>query len=212
MISEERKPPNPGKVRLVLADDQLLIRDMMRRLLGTDSEIEVVGEADDGKQAVHLVRELKPDVVLMDVDMPGMNGAEATAIIRREFPHVKVVILTAYGNHRNVFQAIRNGASGFLVKETLFDKVLEAVKTVARGDSILDPKTTNLVIEELTRLREGFASAQAASPPEDPLLSRLSQREQEIACLVAEGKTNKDIAEKLVLSENTVKRHIQNIM
>jgi DNA-binding NarL/FixJ family response regulator len=193
-------------IRVALADDQGLVRAGLRALLDAEHDIQVVGEAVDGADAIRVVRREKPDVVLMDIRMPEVDGLEATRQIVAEerFADVKVVILTTFELDEYVFEALRSGASGFLVKDTEPADLVQAVRLVAGGDALLSPSVTKRLIAE-------FAS-RAKEPPPPAALEELTAREGEVMALVAEGLSNDDIAERFVLSPATVKTHVNRAM
>ena len=192
--------------RVVLADDQALVRAGFRALLDAEDGIRVVGEAVDGSDAVRVVRRERPDVVLMDIRMPEIDGLEATRQIVAEerLANVRVVILTTFELDEYVFEAVRSGASGFLVKDTEPADLVHAVRLVAEGNALLSPSVTKRLIAE-------FAS-RAKEPPHSEALEELTAREREVMALVAEGLTNDDIAERFVLSPATVKTHVNRAM
>jgi DNA-binding NarL/FixJ family response regulator len=195
-------------IRVLLADDQALVRAGFRALLDSAEDLEVVGEATNGGQAVALARELRPDVVLMDIQMPGVDGVTATRRITEdgELSGVRVLVLTTFAEEENVFAALRGGASGFLVKDTEPADLLAAVRIVARGDALLSPAVTRAVIARCT----------AAAPPAPrrvpPELAALTAREREVVELVAAGLSNEDIAARLVVSPLTAKTHVSRAM
>ena len=193
-------------IRILLADDQALVRAGFRALLDAQADIEVVGEAGDGDDAVRLILEHRPDVVLMDVRMPGTDGLEATRLIAEDdrLVAVRIVILTTFELDEYVFEAIRAGASGFLVKDTEPVELLRAVRAVAAGDALLSPSVTRRLIGE-------FAS-RAKEPALSPDLDRLTDREREVMALVAAGLTNEEIADKLYMSPATAKTHVSRAM
>jgi len=193
-------------IRVVLADDQALVRAGFRALLDAQDDIEVVGEAGDGDEAVRVTKRLAPDVVLMDIRMPGTDGLAATRAIAADerLAAVKVVILTTFEIDEYVFEAIRAGASGFLVKDTDPVELLRAVRAVAAGDALLSPGVTR-------RLIGAFAS-QTRKPPHRPDLDMLTEREREVMALVAEGLSNDEIAERLYVSPMTAKTHVSRAM
>lgn len=195
-------------IRVVLADDQLLLRAGLRALLDAEDDIEVVGEASDGAEAVELVRTLTPDVVLMDIRMPGTDGLEATRRIAADesLAETKVVILTTFDLDEYVFEAVRIGASGFLVKDTEPTELLRGVRAVAGGDALLSPRVTRRLIGE-------FASrSRDTSMPAARELELLTDREREIVGLVGEGLSNDEIAARLVVSPATAKTHVSRAM
>ncbi|HEX2027076.1 MAG TPA: response regulator transcription factor [Nitriliruptorales bacterium] len=193
-------------IRLVLADDQHLVRAGFRTLLESEDDLAVVGEAQDGVQAVELARRLRPDVVLMDIRMPRLDGIEATRRIAADasLSEVKVVILTTFELDEYVFEALRGGASGFLVKDTEPVELLHAVRVVAGGDSLLSPSVTRRLIGEFA------ARSPGRRPPPD--LEGLTDREREVMALVAAGMSNDEIAEHLTISPATAKTHVSRAM
>jgi DNA-binding NarL/FixJ family response regulator len=196
----------PSVIRVVLADDQALVRAGFRALLDAQDDIEVVGEASDGDEAVRLVRRLAPDVVLMDIRMPGTDGLAATRAIAGDerLSGARIIILTTFELDEYVFEAIRSGASGFLVKDTEPVELLRAVRAVADGDALLSPGVTRRLIGE-------FANKTRESRPA-PTLDVLTEREREVMALVAEGLTNDEIAERLYVSPMTAKTHVSRAM
>ncbi|HEX5898500.1 MAG TPA: response regulator transcription factor [Solirubrobacteraceae bacterium] len=194
-------------IRVLLADDQLVIRAGLRVLLEGEGDIIVTGEASDGEQAVSLARDTLPDVALMDIRMPGLDGVEATRVIAGDprLSGVKVLILTTLESDGYVFEALRAGASGFLVKDGDVAEVLRAVRVVAAGEALLSPGATRRLVEELTAWPERGRLAPA-------LLVELTDREREVMALVAYGLTNREIAERLVISPATAKTHVSRTM
>jgi DNA-binding NarL/FixJ family response regulator len=193
-------------IEVVLADDQALVRGGFRALLDAEHDIAVVGEAGDGREAVSLTRQKKPDVVLMDIRMPELDGLAATREVAADarLADVRIVILTTFELDEYVFEALRSGASGFLVKDTEPVDLLAAVRLVASGEALLSPSVTRRVIEE-------FASRAKEPPPAEPL-DELTEREREVMALVAGGLSNEEIAERLVVSPATAKTHVSRAM
>jgi DNA-binding NarL/FixJ family response regulator len=193
-------------IDVVIADDQALVRGGFRALLDAQDDITVVGEASDGESAIALALELRPDVVLMDIRMPGVDGLAATRRIAADerLSAVKVVILTTFDLDEYVFEAIRSGANGFLVKDTEPAELLRAVRAVVAGDALLSPGVTRRLIEE-------FAT-RAKDPVDLPDLATLTDREREVVALVGEGLTNDEIAKRLIMSASTAKTHVSRAM
>jgi DNA-binding NarL/FixJ family response regulator len=193
-------------IRVLLVDDQALVRAGFRALLDAQEDIEVVGEADDGEEAVRMSREHAPDVVLMDIRMPGMDGLEATRLIVAEeaLKAVRIVILTTFDLDEYVFEALRVGASGFLVKNTEPAELVHAVRAVAAGDALLSPGVTKRLVAEF--------AARSRQPRPTVELDALTEREREVMALVAEGLTNAEIAERLFVSPATAKTHVSRAM
>jgi DNA-binding NarL/FixJ family response regulator len=204
------------RIRVLLADDQALLRAGFRMLLAAADDIEVVAEAANGGAAVALAREHRPDVVLMDLRMPDVDGLTATGLITGDpaLAAVRVVVLTTFDDDESVFAALRAGASGFLVKDVEPADLLQAVRVVARGDALLSPSVTRAVIAQFTSGRTA-APAPGPSrpgPPPPPGLAALTEREREVMCLVAAGLSNDEIATKLTVSPLTVKTHVSRAM
>jgi DNA-binding NarL/FixJ family response regulator len=197
-------------IRVLLADDQTLVRNGFRALLDSEDDITVVGEAVDGKQAVELARETAPDIVLMDIRMPRLDGLAATARITAEpgLAGTRVVVLTTFELDEYVFGALRAGASGFLLKDIETSALLDAVRVVHDGEALLAPRVTRMLIEEFVRL-DPATPAPAAVP--DRQLAALTQRERQVLVLVGHGLSNAEIAERLVLSPLTAKTHVSRL-
>ena len=197
-------------IRVLVADDQKVVRDGIASLLGLLPGIEVVGTASGGTEAIRLALATGPDVVLMDLSMPGCDGAEATQRIVRERPGVRVVVLTAYSDDESVARALRAGALGFLTKDAGADEIFRAIGAVAAGDAQLDGSVQRRLVEAFTRgERAGFPGA---SPPAGPAPDQLTRRETDVLTEVAAGLSNEEIAAKLVVSAATVKTHINHLL
>lgn len=194
-------------IRVVLADDQALVRAGFRSLLDVEEGIEVVGEAENGSRAVALVQDLRPDVVLMDIRMPDLDGLQATQRITDDvdLTDVKVLILTTFDLDEYVFEALRAGASGFLVKHTDPAELVRAVRVVAEGEALLSPGVTRRLIAQ-------YASRPARSAETPPSMDMLTEREREVVVLVAEGLNNEEIAEELYISPATARTHVSRAM
>lgn len=197
-------------IRILLADDQELIRLGFRLVLDAEPDLSVVGEAVDGEGAVRRALELSPDLVLMDVRMPGIDGIEATARIARDAPEVKVLVLTTFDLDDYAFGALQAGASGFLLKDARRDELVAAVRAVHAGDATLSPRVTRRLIERMNS--EGTpptAAAAASTPLPDSLLT---EREQDVFAAIGRGLTNAEIAQELFVSESTVKTHVGRVL
>ncbi len=193
-------------VRVVVADDQALVRAGFRKILEGDAEIDVVGEASDGEEAIELARALDPDVVLMDIRMPRLDGIAATRTLAgASAERPRVLVLTTFALEEYVYDALRAGASGFLVKDSPPEQLLGAVHLVSRGDALLDPTITRTVIEE-------FARRPSVRPELAARLEELTEREREVFALIARGLSNAEIAGELVVSEGTVKTHVAHVL
>ncbi|MGW4565940.1 response regulator transcription factor [Streptomyces sp. NPDC004561] len=195
-----------GTIRVLIADDQEMVRQGFTVLLDIQPDIEVIGQAVDGRDAIDRTAELAPDVVLMDIRMPEVGGIEATERITAGHPAVKVLVLTTFDLDEYVYDALRAGASGFLLKDASADKLAEAVRVVAAGDALLAPGVTRRLIAEFSRL-DGSHRA-----PLKQRVGDLTERETEVLALIAQGLTNAEIAERLFVAEQTVKTHVGRIL
>jgi DNA-binding NarL/FixJ family response regulator len=193
------------QTRVLLVDDDTLMRAGLRAVLSTDERVQVVGEAENGREAIELVRALSPDVVLMDVRMPDLDGIAATREVLAMSPEVKVVILTTFEQDDYIFGALNAGASGFLLKRTVPEELLTAIHTVAAGDSLLSPSVTRIVIERMTQQPTPEVGSGRA-------LEELTPREREVLVLLARGLSNYEIAQELVIEESTAKTHVKRIL
>jgi two-component system NarL family response regulator len=194
------------KVRVLIADDHAVVRSGLRSILDHEADIEVVGEATDGHQALEQAQELLPDVILMDINMGDWDGVTATRRVRNSVPSSRVIVLTNYDEDNLVFSSIRAGASGYLLKEVSGHQLANAIRTVADGFSLIYPSVARRVLDEFGRLRVG-----SARPDDDQGYSDLTPREREVLKLIASGRANKEIGTELGISERTVKTHISNI-
>lgn len=193
-----------GKIRVLLAEDHTIVRKGLRALLDDETDIEVVGEAEDGRETVRQVERVCPDVVLMDITMPLLNGVEATRQIKSQHPEVQVLGLTRHENEEYIYQLLRAGASGYVVKQAAPAELVEAIRAVFEGDTYLSPSINPSMVEEYIRQ----AKAMVKSGPDE----RLTPREREVLQLVAEGRTNREIAQVLSISIKTVEHHRANLM
>jgi DNA-binding NarL/FixJ family response regulator len=193
-------------IRVLIADDQSLVRTGFKMILDAEPDVEVVGEAGDGAAAVTMARTLRPDVVLMDVRMPGTDGITATGQITAELPGIRILILTTFDLDDYVHAGLRAGASGFLLKDVPAPDLVAAIRTVAAGDSVLSPSTTRRLIERFVPLLPDREAAATDA------LAALTGREREVFALVAQGRSNREIADTLFLSEGTVKIHVSRLL
>lgn len=193
-----------SKIRVLLADDHALFREGLRSLLNDQDDIEIVGEAEDGLEATRLVPQLKPTVVLMDINMPVVDGVEATRTIIEENDSVGIIILTMYPQDEYVFQALKAGAKAYLLKDTRSKKLLEVIRTVHEGQAVISAEMTARLLDEFRRISD-------KKEEEKPKFQALTEQERKILTLVAEGASNKDIAAELSLSERTIKNYLSII-
>lgn len=193
-------------VRVLLVDDQKLMREGLQVLLELETGIEVVGQAQEGQAALEAYGELEPDVVLMDIRMPGMDGVEATWRLRERWPEARVIILTTFDDDEYVFEGLRAGALGYLLKDVSGPELADAVRTVADEGALIEPSVARKVVAEFARL------APPVRPPEEGLPEPLSEREREVLQLLARGLTNREIATRLSLAEGTVKNYVTSIL
>ncbi len=200
------------KIRVVIIDDHQLFREGVKRILDFEATLEVVAEGDDGTQAVSLVRDYQPDVVIMDINMPMLNGVEATAQLIAEYPETKVIILSIHDDENYVTHALKSGAQGYLLKEMDAEQLIEAVKVVADGGSYLHPRVTHNLVKEYRRLASNHQKEVKREIEIRRPLHLLTRRECEVLQLLADGKSNRSIGEVLFISEKTVKNHVSNIL
>lgn len=194
-----------NRIRVLIADDHQVVREGLSAILKTKEGIEVVGVAKDGVEAVEKSRQLLPDVVLMDISMPRMNGVEATREIKRENPHIGIVVLTMYAEEEYIFDLVKSGATGYLLKDADSTQIVKAIRAIAEGESLIHPSIASKILNEFSLLADGKGRKQGRVGHD------LTEREITVLKLVAEGKTNKEIANDLELSEKTVKNHVRNI-
>lgn len=191
------------RLRVLIVDDHLLFRDGVRALLKTAPEMELVEEATTGEEAVALAAELQPDVILMDIQMPGLSGVEATRRIVEVSPHIRILVVTMFEDDRTVFAAMRAGARGYVLKGASYAEMLRAIRAVGSGEAIFSPSIA-------ARMAEYFATIQPAA--HTPIFPELSEREREVLDLIAQGRSNAEIAARLILSPKTVRNHVSNVL
>ncbi len=213
MFTQERKVSMTNTIHILLCEDQTLMRQGLRTILELEPGIQVVGEAADGEEAARCYESLhnqknKPDIVLMDIEMPHMNGVQATTTIIKSDPLAHIIILTTFDYEDYVFEAIKAGAMGYLLKDVPATELMETIRLVHAGETFIQPKIASKLLIEFGRKGRGTASMPSRSPQE----KELSPREIDILKLLAEGASNRKIAEKLVLAEGTVKNHVSNIL
>lgn len=194
------------KITILLVDDQRLMRDGLRTLLELEDDLAVVGEAGNGEEALARYAELQPTIVLMDVRMPGMDGVEATRRLHTQWPNVKVIILTTFDEDEYIFEGLRAGALGYLLKAVSGDELADAIRRVAAGQALIDPAVTRKVVDAFVRLAPPARAVDAG------LAEPLSERELEVLKLVANGLSNREIAERLYLAEGTVKNYVTSLL
>ncbi len=199
-------------IKVLLADDQTLIRQGIRLLLEIEADIQVVGQAANGLEAIQQVESLHPDVVLMDVRMPEMDGVEATRQVTQRFPDVKVIILTTFEDDETVFEGLKAGARGYLLKDISSEEMANAVRRVAAGEALIEPRLTRKVLAEFSRLASAHESHPAAKAGTEGLQVALTEREQEVLNALAQGLSNREIADKLTITEGTVKNHVSSLI
>ncbi|NHN33858.1 response regulator [Paenibacillus agricola] len=208
-------------IRLVLADDHQLFREGVKRILNMENDLEVVGECGDGIQVIELCNSLSPDIVLMDINMPVENGVVATGKLKEIFPDIKVIILSIHDDESYVFETLRKGASGYLLKDMEAESLINAIRSVVAGHAYIHPKVTGKLINQLRRMTyldevgvagSGVVSKEAGVKYIHSDSSPLTRREAEVLRLMAEGKSNKMIGEFLFISEKTVKNHVSSIL
>ncbi|TCP58061.1 LuxR family two component transcriptional regulator [Tumebacillus sp. BK434] len=201
-------------IRVIVVDDQKLMRDGLKTILSLEDNIEVVGTAADGAQALAVAQETKPDLVLMDIRMPGVDGVQGTRLIREQLPETKVLMLTTFNDSELILDALEEGASGYLLKDMPTEVIVQAIMTVDAGGIVLPPESTAQVVAEWKRGREhaapeGREQAVSVAPP---YLDELTEREHDVLQLLGQGMNNKEIGETLVITEGTVKNHVSNII
>jgi DNA-binding NarL/FixJ family response regulator len=187
-------------IKLLLVDDHAVLRDGLKTIIESENDIKVIGEAVSGSDALNKVRELAPNIILMDINLPGMNGVEVTRILKQQYPHIKVLILTMHSHEEYFMSAIKEGADGYLLKDAPSDQVVEAVRTVFHGESVIHPSMTRKLL-----------TFHQQSQRKDKEENSLTEREREVLTCLVKGLTNKEIGESLFVSDKTVKIHVSNI-
>ncbi len=198
------------KIRVLIVDDHALFREMLLNTLAEEEDIEVAGEAVNGNEAVRMVKNLKPHVVIMDINMPVMDGIAATEAIIRGDPDTKVVVLTAYDDDQYIFQLVRAGAAGYLLKDVSSQELVRAIRVAHSGEALIQPRIVNKILKEFARLMGRKEAVSFTGRKE--ALQALTEREKEVLKLMAAGRNNKEIAQELYISEPTVKTHVANLM
>jgi two-component system NarL family response regulator len=193
------------KIKVLIADDHGVVREGLMAMLQAIDVVDVVGEAKNGQDAVEQTRKLLPDVILMDLRMPCMDGVEATRLIKREFPHIGIIALTMNEEQQHVFDLVRAGATGYLLKDSDSSQIVDAIRAIARGDSLIHPSVAGKILAEFSLLAEDKAQRRSLVDHD------LTEREITVLRLVASGQTNKEVANSLELSEKTIKNHLGNI-
>lgn len=194
-------------MKVIIADDQVILREGLKIILGMEKDIDVCGLASDGNEAYELCRKYAPDIVLMDIKMPNVNGVDATKRIKNDFPDTKVIVLTTFNDDEFIFDALKYGASGYLLKDATPEKIAEAIRTAYTGGALIQPDIAAKVINQFSQMAYGEDITEI-----DSRVSELTIRELDICRAVGEGKNNKEISKELFLSEGTVKNHVTTIL
>ncbi len=194
-------------IKILLVDDQDILIEGLKLILGKEEDFLICGSANNGKSAYEACQWNFPDVVLMDMKMPGMNGADATARIKKDFPHIKILVLTTFNDDEYIYEALKHGASGYLLKDTAPSEIADAIRTVYQGGALIQSEVAVKVLDQFSELAREKKEKQI-----DPKAELLTERELDICCLIAEGKNNMEISKELYLSEGTVKNHITRIL
>jgi DNA-binding NarL/FixJ family response regulator len=198
-----------GKIKVLIADDHTLLRQGLRKIIELDGNIEIVGEAADGSDVINKARELAPDIILMDVKMPGIDGVEATRAIKRQNPEIKIIVLTMYNNKEYILEMIKAGAIGYVLKDIDGSELLKIIHAGYEGKSLFDPMVATKLLQEFNRLTERFGDSLTQDADGKHILTN---REKEVLALVGKGLKNKEIARQLFISDKTVRNHVSNIM
>lgn len=194
-------------IKILLVDDQDILVEGLKLILGKEEDLVICGSAGDGRSAYEACRWNTPDVVLMDIRMPGVNGVDAAAMIKKEFPDIKIIMLTTFNDDEYIYEALKHGASGYLLKDTSPSVIADAIRAVYNGGALIQSEVAVKVLDQFSALAKGKKEAR-----KDPRTEQLTERETDICRLIAEGKNNQEIANELYLSEGTVKNHITRIL
>lgn len=194
-------------IKVVVVDDHTLLREGLCTILNMEEDISVIGEAGNGHEAIEEAKKVKPDIILMDINMPEMNGIDATRKIKESFPEIKIIALTLHDDDQYVFEMVRAGAKGYVLKDVESQELIETIRKVNKGESMMTARVTSKLLDEFNRL----SSRKNERNKRDELLPQLTQREKEILCLIARGMSNRQIAAELYISEKTVKNHISSL-
>ncbi|RSK26059.1 DNA-binding response regulator [Bacillus sp. HMF5848] len=197
-------------IKLLVVDDQILMRDGLATLLNLQEGVEVIGTASDGAEALQKAKKLQPDIVLMDIRMPGTNGVEGTRLIRAALPHIKILMLTTFKDSELIIEALQEGASGYLLKDMPTDTIVQAIKTVEAGGVVLPEDVTEKMLKELKQTSGHTPNVSLPQPPDE--VNELTERERDVLRLLGEGLNNKEIANELFITEGTVKNHVSHII
>ncbi|MTI59587.1 MAG: response regulator transcription factor [Firmicutes bacterium] len=195
-------------INTIIVDDQPIVRDGIKMILSLDDKINILGEAENGKQVLEMIPIKIPDVILMDIRMPVMNGVEATKLIKEKYSDIKIIILTTFNEDEFIFNGLKNGADGYILKDSDSDVLIDAIKTAYKGNILLNPDVTKKILNSLNN----DTNNENKSLKDDKKLKSLTDREMDVAKLVAAGKSNKSISKKLFLTEGTVKNYVTKIM
>lgn len=198
-------------IKVIIVDDQEIVREGLKMILSLHEEIEIIGEASNGEELLKLVEIKSPEVVLMDIRMPGMNGIEATRLMKEKYPNIKIIILTTFNEDEYIFEGLKNGADAYILKDSGSKEIMAAIKSSIEGEMLLNPKVTVKVINALNSMKIN-KEFQKYDNEKEKLLSTLTPRELEVAKHVLEGKTNKDIAKDMFVTEGTVKNYVSKIL
>lgn len=197
-------------IKVMIVDDQGLIREGLQMMLSLYDDIDIVGEAFNGQHALDIIRNNQPDVVLMDIRMPVMDGVKATKLIKEKYPHIKVIILTTFNEDEYIFEGLKNGADGYILKDVKSGEIAKAIREIYKGNVLLQPEIAKKVVKAFNNLNNDNKITKQVELKD--ILKDLTQREAEIAKLVAEGKSNKEISKELFITEGTVKNHLTRIL